>query len=490
MPTGDASSLKEKLRKLPQKPGVYLMKDRLGGILYVGKARNLKRRVTTYFQPSRKQKQQQPKVLAMLDLIHDFEIVEVRNEAEALLLESRLIKHWKPRYNTELVDDKRYPMVRVDVESVMPRFRTTRLKTSERSRYYGPFAFTGQLRKTLLNMRLRFGILLGDASPTLLPDGNWKLYDDVRAELYGHANVVSVEEYRARVEEATAFLDGHSREWLEQIRVQMSEAAEKRDYEAAAHFRDLAKAVEQTLEPARRFQVLPQSASPAAEGLALLRDALSLRDVPHRMECFDISHISGSFCVASMVSFSEGVPDKRNYRRFKIRTFIGNDDFRSMEEVVGRRYSGLLEKGMPFPDLLVIDGGMGQIASALRAFIEMGAEPPPMIGLAKKHERIFFSDEREPLDLPPDNEGRKLLQRIRDEAHRFANTFNADLRSKRIRECVLDDFQGIGPARKTALLEHFKSVSAIREADADAVAASGKMSLKMAEELLAFLRGE
>jgi len=489
MPNRDASSLKEKLRKLPETPGVYLMKDRLGAILYVGKAKNLKRRVTTYFQPSRREKNQQQKVAAMLDLIHDFEIMLVRSEAEALLLESRLIKHWKPKYNTELTDDKRYPLVRVDLESILPRFRVTRLKTSERSRYFGPFVFASQMRKTLLNMRLQFGILLADASPTLLPDGRWMLYDDIRSELFGHGNIVTAEEYRARVHAAMAFLEGRSREWLEDVRKQMVEAAHTHEYEAAAQLRDLAKAMENTLSPTRKFAVLPRQRPEDNDVLTELGEALGLKDPPLNIECFDISHISGTFCVASMVHFTAGAPDKKNYRRFRIKSFTGNDDFRAMEEVVGRRYTRLHEEGKPFPELLVIDGGQGQIASALRSFIEQDLEAPFMIGLAKKHERIFFADGRLPLDLPPDSEARKLLQRVRDEAHRFANTYNADLRSRKIRESLLDDFPGIGPAKRKALFDHFRTIERMKAANVEELADVDGIGLKMAETLAAFLKG-
>ena len=423
----------------------------------------------------------------MLDLIYDFDFIEVRSEAEALLLESRLIKHWKPKYNTELIDDKRYPLVRVDVENALPRFRVTRIKTSEKSRYFGPFVFPSQMRKTLLSMRKQFGVLLADATPTRLPDGRWRLYDDIRAELFGGmGNEVDEAQYRERVDAAMAFLEGQSREWLEEVKKQMLDAALKREYEEAAQLRDLARAMENTLAPTRKFSVIPSR--PADDAVMHeLGEVLGLKGPPLNIECFDISHISGSFCVASMVHFTNGSPDKDNYRRFRIKSFTGNDDFRAMEEVVGRRYRRLFDEGRPFPELLVIDGGLGQIASAMRAFIEQGLEPPFMIGLAKKHERVFFADGREPLDLPVDSEARKLLQRVRDEAHRFANTYNADLRSKRIRESILDDFPGIGPAKRKALFARFKTIERMRAASVDELADVEGIGGNMAHELHSFL---
>ena len=223
------------------------------------------------------------------------------------------------------------------------------------------------------------------------------------------------------------------------------------------------------------------------DALRDLQHALHLAAPPRTLECFDISHISGTFVVASMVRFTDGRPDKDNYRRFQIKSFIGNDDFRAMEEVVGRRYRRLAEEKKPFPDLIVIDGGRGQIGAALKAFVALDAMPPPLIGLAKEHETIIFPDERAPLNLPLTHPGLQLLQRLRDEAHRFANTYNADLRSKKIRESVLDDFPGLGPKRRAALFEHFSSIEKLRAATAEQIADVPGFGGKKAAELHAFL---
>src|SRR5436853_5779666 len=206
--------LKEKVRALPAGPGVYLMKDRLGRIIYVGKAKSLKKRVSTYFQAGRARAlRHQPKIRTLLEMVTDFEILEVKSEPEALLLEGKLIKQWRPRYNTDFTDDKRFLLVRVDLGEELPRFRLTRIKKDDRSRYFGPFAHSGLLRKTLAQMRRQFGILLGDGTPERLGDGTWRLYDDVRQELYGSATIVSTADYRHRVEDACAFLEGKSHEW-------------------------------------------------------------------------------------------------------------------------------------------------------------------------------------------------------------------------------------------------------------------------------------
>ncbi len=478
--------LREKVRLLPEKPGVYLMKDRLGRILYVGKANSLRKRVASYFQASRNFTQQ-PKIRALISLIDDFDFIEVKSEPEALLLEGRLIKQWRPRYNTDFVDDKRFLLVRVNLRETLPRFRLTRLRNDESSRYFGPFAHSGLLRKTLAQMRRQFGVLLADATPLALPDGRWQLYSDVRQEIYGHANELTTEDYRARVMAACTFLEGKSREWLETLRAEMASAAEKQNYEKAAELRDIVFALQKTLARTRRFTREPDFIVTDDQTLSALRDALALPSPPSVMECFDISHISGTFVVASMVRFSHGKPDKAQYRRFQIKSFIGNDDYRAMEEVVGRRYRRLKEENKPMPDLVVIDGGRGQIASALKAFISLDLTPPALIGLAKKHETIIFPDERAPLNLPLTHPGLQLLQRLRDEAHRFANTYNADLRSQKIRESILDDFPGLGPSRKAALMEKFGDIDRLRSAAIAQIAETAGIGEKFAAQLHAFL---
>ena len=268
----------------------------------------------------------------------------------------------------------------------------------------------------------------------------------------------------------------------------MLAAAEKKEFEKAAELRDVVFALEKTLAKTRHFERFDPTAPAAdAEGMRLLGEALGLSSPPRTMECFDISHISGTFVVASMVHFHEGRPDKDEYRRFQIKSFIGNDDFRAMEEVVGRRYRRLRDEGKPLPDLVVIDGGRGQISAALKAFVAIEVEPPAMIGLAKKHETIIFPDERAPLNLSLNSPALNLLQRLRDEAHRFANTYNADLRSKKIRESILDDFPGLGAVRRKALLAHFSSIDRLRAASEDQLAAVEGFGPRMAADLHAYL---
>jgi len=476
-------------RNLPQVPGVYLMKDRLGKVIYVGKAKNLRKRVSSYFQGSRKFIWAQPKIGAMVEMVREIGTHETRNETEALLLEGKLIKEYKPRYNTDFTDDKQFLMVRVDVQNVLPRFRLCRNRKEDGSHYYGPFAQAGMLRSTLSEMRKKFGILLHDAKPEKLEEGKWRLYDDARAEIFAGHNETTRDEYAKRVEEACEFLEGRAKGWLAELREEMQKRAEAMDFERAAELRDLADSLAKTIKKNRRFtRVLPKDDSGYWAALERLGEILDLSRPPHTIECFDISHVSGTFVVASMVRFLGGKPDKRGYRRFKIKSFVGNDDFRAMEEVVGRRYSRLVEEGQDFPELVVIDGGLGQVMASLKAFEVMEADAPPLIGLAKREETIVFPDERGELKLKPSDPSLRLLQRVRDEAHRFANRFNADLRSKKIKESILDDFPGLGKIRRAALLEHFGSLEKMRKATVEELSEVEGFGLKMAERLFHFLK--
>ncbi len=477
-------SPKAKARRAPHTPGVYLMKDPAGLVVYVGKAKDLKKRLASYFIPRQRMT---PKVAAMMDTVADLEWHEVRSETEALLLEGKLIKRWRPRWNILFRDDKQFPQIRVDLADPIPRFRIVRARNSDSARYFGPFPHQQAVRRTINEMRKKFGILLVDANPAPLPDGRWRLYGDVRSQIQKFPNEVTAEEYGERVTAACAFLEGKAGEWAEQTEADMRAAAAARDYEKAAELRDLLDALRRTTEKSRRFlRENPLPRRDEAGALGALAAALGLARPPATAECFDISHISGTLAVASMVRFVDGQADKTGYRRFKIKSFEGNDDFRAMEEVVGRRYSRLAEEGRAFPELVIIDGGLGQVGAALSAFRKAGLTPPPLIGLAKREETIVFPEGRE-LKLPRHDVGLALLMRIRDEAHRFANDFNADLRSRKLKESLLDEMPGLGPKRKEALLAHFGSIQKLRQATVAELAQVAGVSDKLAVEIAKFL---
>ena len=478
------------VRALPQTSGVYLMKDRLGQVIYVGKAKNLKKRVSSYFQGSKKFIRAQPKIGAMVEMVREIAVHETRNETEALLLEGKLIKEYKPRYNTDFTDDKQFLLVEIDMREELPRFRLRRNRKSERAVYYGPFPQAGLLRSTLSEMRKKFGILLTDSNPVKLPDGKYKLYDDARAEIFAGHNETTSEEYRERVEEACSFLEGKAKDWLNELKEEMNRRAEALEFERAAELRDLTTALAKTIGKARRFSRKwpKEEQEEGGHALVALKDSLGLKKEPTVIECFDISHVSGTFVVASMVRFVEGRADRSSYRRFKVLGGIGNDDFRSMEEVVGRRYGRLWDEGKPFPDLVVVDGGIGQVGAALKAFYALNIELPALIGLAKREETIVFPDQRGELLLPARDYGLRLLQRIRDEAHRFANQFNADLRSKKIRESILDEFSGLGKVKRAALMEHFGSLEKLKKATIAEMTKVEGIGQKLANRLAEFLK--
>jgi excinuclease ABC subunit C len=502
--------LRKKVHDLPHRPGVYLMRDRLNRVIYVGKARDLRKRVGNYFMPSRKMTAD-PKTRALLESIWDFETHPVKSEPEALLLEGRLIKEFRPKYNISFRDDKRFLLVKVDEREEWPRFRLTRLKKEDGARYFGPFAHSGALRKTIAFMRKKFGVLtFGRGTP-----GERELKSSTYQVPVKLADITA-EQYRERVRQAGEFLDGQSRDLLALLENEMREAAAKLDFERAAELRNMLDDLRTTTKTMRRFtrHSLPRAIDPSAD-LRELAGALGLPGPPHVMECFDISNISTTHIVASMVCFREGVPDKSGYRRYRIKTVAGQDDFASMAEVVGRRYArlrmagggaidpsqesppeiaGRILKNQPsaidsqkFPSLIIVDGGKGQLNAACRELRRLGLCGIPIIGLAKEFEEIYRPGKPLPLRLPEDSGALRLLQRIRDEAHRFANTFHQLLMKRRVAESLLDDCPGVSANRKQALLKKFGSVARIRRAGVEQIAATEGIGRKLAGQIAAFL---
>src|SRR5205085_2457113 len=329
--------LAKKVHEVPHKPGVYLMRDRFNRVIYVGKARDLRKRVGSYFMPS-KIALADLKTRAMLDAVWDFETHTVQSEAESILLEGKLIKEFRPRYNVSFRDDKRFLLVKVDQTEEWPRFRLARFKKDDNARYFGPYAHAGALRQTLNFMRKKFGVLtFGRGSPT---------ERELKSSTYQvpmKLSEITPEIYRERVAQACEFLEGHSREMMAELEKQMRAKAEKLDFEKAAELRNMLDDLRRTTRPTRRFTrgSLPTTIEPETD-LRALADALQLPKIPRVMECFDISNISTTHVVASMVCFRDGVPDKNCYRRYRIRTVAGQDDFASMAEVVRRRYSRIL----------------------------------------------------------------------------------------------------------------------------------------------------
>ena len=605
--------LREKLHKLPDLPGCYMMKDSAGKIIYVGKAVNLKNRVRSYFRGAHDSKTE-----ALVANIADFDTIVVQNEAEALILESNLIKRYSPHYNILLRDDKHYPYLRLTLEEEFPRLVVARRALPNGSRYFGPYPNVGAMHRAEEVIKEIF---------PLRTCRSRSFKKNQRACLNAHIGRctapcegnISREAYMEIVEGVSLFLQGKTKSLIEREQQLMEEAAQDLRFEDAATHRDRIVALESIQEQQHmdcatgigdydilavaaaedqavvmlfnirngnvvgrehffltnastgmdgllmeRFiaeyygggQFLPRTLycnalseeAPLladmlsgqcghkvelsipqrgdkkplmrlaeenarmvlfnylessvrrerknAAGLEHLRTVLGLSAAPRRIECYDISHVQGTYMVGSMVVFINGASAPKLYRRFKIKTLEGSNDFAALQEVLERRWrhgwkqkeQGKTDDFADFPDLLVIDGGKGQLHAVCDRLKEIGAVVPAIISLAKREEEIFVPGQSEPIVLPFESEGLQLLQRLRDEAHRFAITFHRELRGKGQVASVLDGAPGIGVERRKSLLKTFGSVKNIRAASVEELAAAPKMNRNVAEALYAYLR--
>ena len=516
------------LRDVPHQPGVYIMRDRLHRVIYVGKARDLRKRLSSYFLPSRLKKVD-IKTRALIESVWEFDLQIVKNETEALLLEGRLIKEFRPRYNISFKDDKRYVLVRVHMGDPFPRFSLTRLKKDDGSRYFGPYVHPAALRTTINWLNKRFGLRV--CRPLRPDEADYKhcsndIIKNCSAPCIGR---VTPEEYKARMEQACEFLEGKSKDMIAGLEEEMQKAAARFDFEKAAELRDMVADLKQTVKPTRTFErgaiARAVSTSDPMADVRELQEELRLERTPLVMECFDIANLGMAHCVASMVRFKDGVPDNANYRRYRIKIVSGQNDFAAMAEVIRRRYSRILleargsdaaefsQEGpleimrrlesenrsntshetyskaplVTLPDLIIVDGGKGQLSSAMVELQRLGLHELPIIGLAKENEEIYRSGESEPLVLSHDLGALKLLQRIRDEAHRWANGYHQLLLRRRVAESILDDCPGVSKTRKQNLLKKFGSVTRLRKATVEEIAAVPGIGKALAAEVAQYL---
>ncbi|HEX2171042.1 MAG TPA: excinuclease ABC subunit UvrC [Dehalococcoidia bacterium] len=590
--------LAEQLKALPDQPGVYLMKDAAGKVIYVGKAANLKHRVRSYFGAPTGHS---PKTVKLVERIADFEYIVTDTEIESLILESNLIKRYKPHYNVRLKDDKQYPYLRIDLKEDFPRVEVVRRQSKDGARYFGPFANSSSVRSTLDLLNKLFPYRTCDRVIT----GN-----DPRPCLEYFIKrcggpcigAVTKEEYHRVIEQVVLFLEGKQEAVVRDLEKRMEEAAENLEFERAAILRDQIRAVEKVIErqkisstsqadedvigfardegevcvlvffvrtgkligrehfilegagdedpPAILASFVKQFYSSAAEiprrihlqaapedqpvldawlssqrgskvtlsvpqrgekrdlvdlvaenaahvlqqrrvrwmadrgatqqALEELQEELVLPSLPRRIECYDISNTQGTSSVGSMVVFEEGQPKKADYRRFKIKTVEGANDFASLQEVLRRRFRrGLVGEEADGrnaaaagswasePNLIIIDGGKGQLSAVMEVVRELGLDHIPVVGLAKQLEEIFKPNQSEPALLPRHSQSLYLVQRIRDEAHRFAITYHRSLRDRQMTQSILNEVPGIGPRRKQTLIRHFGSLERVREASVD-----------------------
>jgi len=423
----------EKVRSFPQRPGVYLMKDAAGRVIYVGKAKNLRARAGSYFL---KAAAEQPRTARLVRDIHDIDYLEAESEIDALLVEARLIKDILPKYNQELRDDKTFPYLEIHTREQFPRVAVTREPRPRGTRLYGPFANSGGLHGAVqvLQKIFRFRTCPLDIRQD---DPRWQWFRPCLLasidQCSGPCNLrISKEAYRRDIRRLQRFLEGQKKSLLKDMHEEMAAASGRLDYEEAARLRDeirLLETLDQRGELDTHLQPEVFHVDPK-KGLAGLQKVLRMPRQPRTIEGVDIAHLAGDQTVASLVQFIDGLPFKPGYRRLKIRTVEGIDDVAAIHEAVARRFQRLDDQGEVFPDILLIDGGRGQLNAAMAAFSALEIDPPLVISLAKRAEELFLPGADGPLRLSRHSYALRLLQYVRDEAHRFAQHYHHILRRK------------------------------------------------------------
>jgi len=424
----------DKVRNFPGSPGVYLMKDREGLVIYVGKAKNLRNRAGSYFH---KTAPGDRRIAELIAEIADIDFVPVETEVDALLLEARLIKDIQPKFNTDLKDDKTYPYLQIRTREDFPRVEFTR-KPRRGAKLYGPFTSARGLRAAIqvLQRVFKFRTCKLDIDDS---DPKWRWFRPCILHSIGQCTApcnfrVSKEHYREKIRQLQMILDGKKEGLLKDLEEEMKQAAADLNYEQASKLRDQITAlndlkhrgqVDKDVQP-EVFVLDPR------RGVHGLQKTLKLKELPRVVEGIDIAHLAGNETVASLVQFVDGVPFKPGYRRFKLQSIEGIDDYASMREVVTRRYRRLQQEDDVFPDIILIDGGKGQLRAAKAALDQLDIKPPCLISLAKREEEIYLLDQDEPIKLSRNSAALRLLQYVRDEAHRFAQHYHKLLRHKKL----------------------------------------------------------
>ncbi|HUD05925.1 MAG TPA: excinuclease ABC subunit UvrC [Candidatus Saccharimonadales bacterium] len=468
------SVIEKKLLELPASPGIYFYKDKKDEIIYIGKAASLKNRVRQYFQKSR---QRDAKTDALISEIADLDWTLVETELDALFLEAEMVRRYMPRYNILLRDDKSSSYVRISYDSKHPTLTMTRQPLDDGAKYFGPYFNGAEVKKALHYLRRIFpySTHISNIPKRVCLQYHLGLCPGLEE------NKTTINDYRANLRKIMQYLKGERATLIKELERDMKRASRKKDFESAAQLRDqlynLRALSKQIIFSDKEFTDLSKD-----RALNMLSDLLGLKNVPRRIEGYDISHLQGTDNVASMVVFSNGIPDKAAYRKFKMR-LPGNDDFGHMEEAISRRLSGKNIKDWDLPDLFLIDGGKGQLGAAIKARDRLGINRP-MIALAKREEEIVVQKGKSQVDLSvsdlkeqraiykesddfimlyltPRSDIVKLLQRVRDESHRFAVSYHSVLKLKRQKSSVLDEIPGIGPLTRRKLLKEFGGQKAI-----------------------------
>jgi len=435
--TANFEKIRESIKKIPTTPGLYFMKDRLGHVLYIGKAGSLRSRVASYFQPSADiEANRGPKIVEMLTKVADVDYLETKDHVEAILQEARLIKDIRPPYNSDLTDDKTFPYLEITVKDDFPGVYITRRPTAK-SRLFGPFANVGDLRSAvvLLQKIFKFRTCKLEISESDQKRGFFRpcILHSIKQCTAPCAARISRADYRIIVKDLIKFLKSKRSVVLRELKKQMDESAGRLDYEKAAMYRDRIRLIENLANRGSVDKdVQPEVfAVEPAEPLEKLQKLLDSPTPVRVIEGFDIAHIGGSETVGSLVRFIDGRPFKAGYRRYKIKTVKGIDDYACLKEVLIRRFRRAASGEELWPDLVLIDGGIGQLHAAEDAFKELNVSPPKLASLAKREEIIYIAGRDEPLKLAANNPAKKLLQYVRDEAHRFAQHYHHILRRKK-----------------------------------------------------------
>lgn len=427
----------EKVKTFPTTPGVYLMKDAEGKVIYVGKAKNLRSRAGSYFTAVAAADR---RTADLVKFIADIDFISTETEVDALLKEARLVKDVRPRFNTDLKDDKTFPYLQIRVREEFPRVEFTRKPRRRGVKLYGPFTSARSLRAAIqvLQRVFKFRTCSLDIRSN---DERWRWYRPCLLYSIRQCTApcnyrVSRQDYRKQIRNLRMVLEGRKKRLIREMTAEMQQASAALQFEKAAKIRDdivalqnleLRGDVDKDIQP-EIFHTDPK------KGLIGLKKALGLQEVPRAIEGMDIAHLAGEDTVASLVSFLDGLPFKQGYRRFKIKSVEGIDDFASMREVVSRRFSDHNRDEWGTPDIVLIDGGKGQLSAAVEAFRSLGIEPPTLISLAKQEEEVYRPGEGGPLQLSRTSAALRLLQFVRDEAHRFAQHYHHQLRKRRLRE--------------------------------------------------------
>lgn len=479
--------VREKIELLPHTPGVYRYLDAGGTIIYVGKARDLKRRVSQYFRPA---EQLDKKTRALVSKIADLQYTLVETEEDALLLENNLIKQLQPHYNILLKDDKTYPWIVIRNEP-FPRVMLTRRYVKDGSSYYGPYASVMHARRMLDLIGNLYKMRICSLSLTEENIAWGRLRSCLNQHLGKCAapclGLFSRAAYDRQVEDIRALLSGRVRNLIVECREEMFRAAQELRFEDAQLWKERLALLEEHRERQKvvghgildmdtyrllQEKKLPQRIERSEKVMEQLQKDLGMKELPRHIECFDNSNIQGTNPVAACVVFRDGIPSKKDYRHFLIKTVVGANDYASMKEVVNRRYSRLLEEGEPLPQLIVIDGGKGQLRFALEALTELGIrEKIFVVGLAERLEEIVVPGEPVSLFLDKNSSSLRVLMHIRDEAHRFGITHHRSRRLKSQVKSALRDIPGVGEATENKLLRHFRSVKRIKDATLEEVSA-------------------